>query len=238
MSQFIIEPSFWELFPQAVVGVVVAKGIDNTEEGNENVRPDLIELLESANKEAVKYLTAPVFSENEVIRVWREAFRKFKTKKGVRSSIEALLKRVEKGNEVGTINPLVDLYNCISLRYGLPCGGEDIDTFVGDLRLTVTQGGDNFLALGDEEYDVTLPGEVCYLDDEEAVCRCWNWRDGQRTMLTEDTKNAVLIIESVDPARREVLEEAIAELARWIPQFLGGETSSVILTKENGKTNL
>lgn len=171
MSKFVIEPSFWELFPQTEVGVVIAKGIDNSEEGNEAVRSDLIQLLEDANQEAKKYITASVFSENQVISVWRKAFQMFKTKKGVRSSIEALLKRVEKGNEVGSINPLVDLYNCISLRYGLPCGGEDVDTFAGDLRLTVTQGGDRFLALGDEEYDVTLPGEVCYLDGEGAVCR-------------------------------------------------------------------
>lgn len=232
MSKFVIEPKFWELFPDAAIGVVIAKGIDNTEVGNEDVRPDLIEMLEQANEEAKKHLTAEVFSENPVIQVWRKAFQKFKTKKGVRCSIEALLKRVEKGNEVGTINPLVDIYNTISLRYGLPCGGEDIDTFEGNLRLTVTEGGDNFLALGDEEYDVTLPGEVCYLDDEGAVCRCWNWRDGQRTMLTEDTVNAILVIESVDPSRRDVLSEAIVTLSGLIPKFLDGETEAVILTKD------
>ncbi len=232
MSKFVIEPKFWELFPEAAIGVVIAKGIDNTEVGNEDVRPDLIEMLEQANEEAKKHLTAEVFSENPVIQVWRKAFQKFKTKKGVRCSIEALLKRVEKENEVGTINPLVDIYNTISLRYGLPCGGEDIDTFEGNLRLTVTEGGDNFLALGDEEYDVTLPGEVCYLDDEGAVCRCWNWRDGQRTMLTEDTVNAILVIESVDPSRRDVLSEAIVTLSGLIPKFLDGETEAVILTKD------
>ncbi|MBQ2868056.1 MAG: B3/4 domain-containing protein [Firmicutes bacterium] len=238
MSKFVIEPKFWNLFPEAAIGVVIAKGINNTEEENEDVRPDLIEMLEQANAEAKKFLTAEVFSENEVIQVWRKAFQKFKTKKGVRCSIEALLKRVEKGNEVGTINPLVDIYNTISLRYGLPCGGEDIDTFVGDLRLTITEGGDNFLALGDEEYDVTLPGEVCYLDDEEAVCRCWNWRDGQRTMLTEDTVNAILVIECVDPSRRDVLNQAVADLSNLIPKFLGGETEAAILTKDYAQMEL
>ena len=238
MSKFVIESKFWDLFPETAIGVVIAKGINNTEEENEDVRPDLIEMLEQANAEAKKFLIAEVFSENEVIQVWRKAFQKFKTKKGVRCSIEALLKRVEKGNEVGTINPLVDIYNTISLRYGLPCGGEDIDTFVGDLRLTITEGGDNFLALGDEEYDVTLPGEVCYLDDEEAVCRCWNWRDGQRTMLTEDTVNAILVIECVDPSRRDVLNQAVADLSNLIPKFLGGETEAAILTKDYAQMEL
>lgn len=51
-------------------------------------------------------------------------------------------------------------------------------------------------------------------------------------MLTEDTKNAILIMESVDPARKEALEAAIAELSGWVSQFLGGQTASVILTKD------
>ena len=48
-----------------------------------------------------------------------------------------------------------------------------------NLRLTKAVGGEHFLALGDDEADNALPGEICYLDDEGAVCRSWNWRDGQ-----------------------------------------------------------
>lgn len=238
MSKFIIEESFWNLFPNAEIGIVLARDIDNTEEAAESIRPDIIELLEKSNQEAKKFLTEEVFSENKVISVWRDAYRKFKTKKGVRCSIEALLKRVEKGKEVDNINPLVDIYNSVSLQYGLPCGGEDLDTFKGNLRLTVTCGNDAFLALGDEEYDNTLPGEVCYLDDEEAVCRCWNWRDGQRTMLTEDTKNAFLIIESVDPERSEDLKAALGTLGELTEKFLGGTTEIKILNRNNAEAEL
>ena len=38
---------------------------------------------------------------------WRQAFTKFKIKKGARSSIEVLLKRVSQGREFNPINPLV-----------------------------------------------------------------------------------------------------------------------------------
>lgn len=238
MSKFIIEEPFWNLFPDAEIGIVLARNIDNTEECAEAVRPDLIELLKKSNQEAKKFLTEEVLSHNKVVSVWRDAYRKFKTKKGVRSSIEALLKRVEKGKEVDVINPLVDIYNSVSLQYGLPCGGEDLDTFKGNLRLTKTQGGDLFLALGDEEYDNTLPGEICYLDDEEAVCRCWNWRDGQRTMLTEDTKNAFLIIESVDPDRLDDLKEALNKLAELTKKYLGGTTEIKILSRNNPETEI
>lgn len=227
MANFVIEQSFWDLFPQCEIGVLVVKGIDNTEGGCEDVRPSIIEYLEKSNEDAKKYLTEDVFSQNKVIAVWREAFQKFKTKKGVRCSIEALLKRIEKGNQVSVINPLVDIYNSISLKFGLPCGAEDIDTFKGDLRLTVTEGDDLFLALGDQEYDYTLHGEVCYLDGEGAVCRCWNWRDGQRTMLTENTNHAFIVIESVDPHRSADLRTAMETLAERVPQWLGGEVTAL-----------
>ena len=236
MSRFIIEQPFWDIFPECEIGVLLINDIDNTEEGCEKLRSDIIEFLEQSNQEARKYLTEPVLSQNRVISVWRDAFSKFKTKKGARSSIEALLKRIEKGNEVGVINPLVDIYNGVSLRFALPCGMEDVDTFKGDLRLTVTNGGDPFLALGDEEIDYTLPGEICYLDDEGAVCRCWNWRDGQRTMLTEDTKNAIAVIESVDPLRRKDLEAALDTLSTWIEKARIGKVNAKVIMDKNNNT--
>lgn len=238
MGGFVIEQPFWELFPGAEIGVVLAKGIDNTEGGTKEVRPDVLDFLRAGNGEARKFLGSETFSDNPVVAVWREAYRRFKTKKGVRCSIENLLKRVEKGNEVGAINPLVDIYNAVSLRWGLPCGGEDLDTFQGDLRLTVTRGDDAFLALGDEENDDTLPGEVCYLDDAGAVCRCWNWRDGRRTMLTENTENAFLIIESVDPARSDDLKGALEMLAERTHRWLGGTTDIFVLNRDNYRIDL
>ena len=238
MSKFITEEPFWSIFPNVEIGVILAKDIDNTEEGTVDVRPDIIGFLEQSQRTAKKFLTEEVFAENKVISVWREAYRKFKTKKGARCSIEALLKRVEKGRGVDCINPLVDIYNSVSLRYGVPCGGEDMDTFQGNLRLTVTQGNDPFLALGDEEYDHTLPGGICYLDEIGAVCRSFNWRDGQRTMLTESTKNAFLVIESLDKEHSEHLREALNMLAAWTQKCLGGTTSIEILNRNNVEVSL
>ena len=64
-----------------------------------------------------------------------------------------------------------------------------------------------------------------------AVCRCWNWRDGVRTMLTESTTNAFLILESVDPARHDDLAAALDDLAARTKAALGGEMESHIVTK-------
>lgn len=220
--------SFFELFPNAKLGVVILKDIDNTKTIDE-----VINLLENANEEAKKYLVNEQLSENEVIKVYREAYTKFKTKKGARSSIEALLKRVKQGKPVGSINTLVDIYNAASLKFGLPCGAEDIDTFKGDLLLTITSGGDDFFPLGDDKNEPTLDGELCYKDDLGAVCRCFNWRDGVRTMITENTKNGFIIMELLDTNRLDTLNEALDFIISNSEKFVNAKASKYILDKTN-----
>ncbi|WP_417134960.1 B3/4 domain-containing protein [Rubneribacter badeniensis] len=221
MQKFIAEESFWKLFPEAAIGVIVARGMKPADEVPAEDAAAIATLLREANAQADRHLTSNTISQNEVVRVWRDAYQQFKTKKGARCSIENLLKRVLKGNPVGSITPAVDIYNAVSLKYALPVGGEDIDTFEGDLRLGITEGGDAFRALGEDEDDPTLPGELCYRDDAGAVCRCWNWRDGQRTALTDDSESAFLIIECVDPSRIDDLRAALDEFSQLIERYLG-----------------
>lgn len=221
MQKFIAEESFWKLFPEAAIGVIVARGMKPAGEVPAEDAAAIAALLREANAQADRHLTSNTISQNEVVRVWRDAYQQFKTKKGARCSIENLLKRVLKGNPVGSITPAVDIYNAVSLKYALPVGGEDIDTFEGDLRLGITEGGDAFRALGEDEDDPTLPDELCYRDDAGAVCRCWNWRDGQRTALTDDSESAFLIIECVDPSRIDDLRAALDEFSQLIERYLG-----------------
>ncbi|MCX0392644.1 B3/4 domain-containing protein [Clostridium perfringens] len=229
MKKFIIEDDFWELFPNAKIGIITCNGIDNTIK-DENQYQDMIS---QGEKEALTHLSNEEFSSNEVIKVWRDAFKKFKTKKGARSSIEALLKRVSTGKGLGTINPLVDIYNSISLKYAMPCGGEDMDKFIGDIRLSKATGDESFIILGSDKSEPPYEGEIVYKDDEGAICRCWNWRESVRTMLTEDTKNAFLCIELVDEKREKEFENALKELSQLVEKNLGGKSEISILHINN-----
>ena len=229
MKKFVIDRSFWELFPDATIGVLLLRGYENAEESPQ----ELIDMLNESNRLAARYLTAENFSDNPVVQVWRQAFRKFKTKKGARCSIEALLKRSTGENPVHTINPLVDIYNSASLRYALPVGSEDMDTFVGDLRLTVTEGGDDFHLIGEEESSPSLPGELVYKDDAGAVCRCFNWRDGERTMITGKTRNAFMIIENLEPGRIDDLNAIMDFVQENAEKYLHADVKKTILDINN-----
>ena len=129
MARFVVEDSFWELFPDASIGAVVVRGMKPATEVTDEERAEIEKLLSDANRAAERHLDSPTLSENRPVKVWREAYQKFKTKRGARVSIENLLKRVLKDRPVGPITPSVDLYNVISLTYALPVGGENVDAF-------------------------------------------------------------------------------------------------------------
>ena len=234
MKSFVTEESFWNLFPEARIGIVVAHDMQPTDAVSPEHAQAITWALAAANEAADRHLESNTISQNEVVAVWRDAYQQFKTKKGARCSVENLLKRVLKGNPVGSITPSVDIYNTVSLKYALPVGGEDIDSFDGDIRLGITEGGDAFQPLGDEEDAPTLEGELCYRDNAGAICRCWNWRDGQRTALTDESAKAFLIIESVDPTRADDLRAATDELAALVQEHLGATIfAKQIVTRDN-----
>lgn len=226
----IVDSSFWDVFPEAKINILVIKGINNKVVEAET--PKFSEMLHGGQSEASKFLTADNFVENDVIAEWREAFTKFKTKKGARSSIEALLKRIHQGKELSPINPLVDSYNTISLTYGVPCGGEDLDTIQGDLHLGKATGGESFFPLGAEKDAPALPDEIIYYDEKGAICRSFNWREAQRTMLQEKTEQAVLVIEAINEEQIERADLAIKELQSSIQDYFGVKGEIQSLTKE------
>ena len=214
-----VDENFWEIFPDAQISVLSVKGLNN--QVDESKDAYFQNLLNEASKKAMAFIPDEVFTQNQVIQEWREAFSRFKTKKGARSSIEALLKRVSQGHEFRPINPLVDLYNSISLSYALPCGGEDVKCIQGDLHLGKAKGGEIFFPLGAEEDAPALPEEIIYYDEVGAVCRNLNWREAQRTMLTEETTEAVLVIEAIQPNQKERALEAIEDLNQLIQDYFG-----------------
>lgn len=231
MKKFIVENDFWEIFPSAKIGIIVCNNVNN----NIVEENKYLYLIEDASREANKYFIEDEFSNNEVVHVWREAYQKFKTKKGARSSIEALLKRVYKQTGINAINPLVDIYNSVSIKYAMPCGGEDIDKFVGNVRLTKAVGDEPFITYGTDESEPPYEGEIVYKDDEGAICRCFNWRESVRTMLTEETTKAFLCIELIDSSREEEFKQALEELANLVSDNLNGVCEIKILDKDNNE---
>jgi DNA/RNA-binding domain of Phe-tRNA-synthetase-like protein len=147
------------------------------------------------------------------IAAWRDAFLAFGVKpRQARSSVEALLRRVDSG--LPRIDRLTDLYNAVSIEHLLPVGGEDYDRYTGPARLVRANGDEPFDTITDGE-PTTIhpdPGEVVWRDDAGVTCRRWNWRQCVRTRLTPDTTNALFILDAMDPLTTDALHAASRDL--------------------------
>jgi DNA/RNA-binding domain of Phe-tRNA-synthetase-like protein len=154
-----------------------------------------------------------------------------------RSSIESMLRSAQSGR-LRSINPLVDLYNTISLRHQLPVGGEDLAKITGDIRLLRARGDEFFVPLGAEAPEPPPRGAVIYRDDDGVICSCWNWREAERTMLTRDTTDALLVIESVPPLDPSAARIAIDDLAALVTRHLGGTVTVDVLDREHPVSRL
>ncbi|GAW64086.1 hypothetical protein FC65_GL001475 [Ligilactobacillus acidipiscis DSM 15836] len=227
-KNFRAEAPFWNLFPDVEIAVIVAEDINNHE--NDKIPANL---LEKANCQAIKWIPDNPISSNDVISDWRKAFQKFKTKKGARCAVESLLKRAKQGKGVTSINPIVDVYNSVSLNWAFPVAGEDLAKIEGDIRLTVASGGEKFWPIGEKEEQEAMPNEVIYTDDHSILSRCWSWRDSARVEVTENTSDALFYMENVNPKRQNDHRKAVAELQTKLKQYFNCDSQVGYITKNS-----
>jgi DNA/RNA-binding domain of Phe-tRNA-synthetase-like protein len=233
--RLLVTPEIFEMFPDAILGVVIARGIDNA--GDPTAVFAELRRQEERVRQAFEGVSIP---DHPRIACWREAYRQFGAKpKDYPSSIENLVRRVAKGHALPHINTLVDLYNTVSLRYLLPAGGEDLDWIQGDVLLT-RAGEDEapVRLLGEPEERAPRPGEVIYKDGVSAICRRWNWKEADRTKLTLTTRNAVLVLEGLPPVPQASVAEAAEELAGLVRTHCGGQVRMSLVDRKNPETGL
>ena len=178
--------------------------------------------LQEAAAAARKALAGRPAEELPHVAAWREAYRAFGAKpQRTRNSLEALLRRVESG--LPRVNRLTDLYNAVSVLHQIPLGGEDLARYTSAPRLIRAAGTEPFdtVAGGEPVIERPDPGEVVWCDDGGVTCRRWNWRQGRRTQLREDTTTALFILDALGPMNDEALDDAandlIARLTRLGP---------------------
>ncbi|KMS83657.1 MULTISPECIES: B3/4 domain-containing protein [Streptomyces] len=182
-------------------------------------------LLDDAARRLAARLAGRAPHEDPHMAAWREVYTAFGAKPSrTRNSAEALAKRALSDAGLPRINLLVDLYNAISVARLIPVGGEDIDRVQGGMRLVRAIGEEDFVtvAAGAEAVEHPEPGEVVWRDDAGVTCRRWNWRQGPRTRLTEETTSAVFLLETLAPVPVEEARSAATELAELLEKFSPG----------------
>jgi len=225
--KFKIEPNVFKKFPGLILGVVFANQVDNEGEDTE-----VLQLIREKEKEIRANYNTETLSQIPRIESWRRAYSSFGAKpKKYKSSVESLYRMILKGVDLRHINNIVDIYNYISIKHMIPAGGDDRAKVEGDIVLKFASGEEPFVALNSREKEAAKQGEVIYMDDKEVLCRRWNWRECDKTKMTEGTKEVVLVIEGLPPVDREDVLKITEDLCGLIREHCKSETQIAILDK-------
>ncbi len=223
----IIDTEVFEMFPDFRRGIVIVDGMDNKIEN-----PAIAELLQEAigmRKEGGNWL------EHEFVKAWEEVYRKLKVNPNkYPPSIKSLIKRVQKGGRIPFINSAVALFNYVSIKYLIPCGGDDVDTVEGNLHLGFATGKEKFVPLGGKEEEHPDEGEVIYFDDVtlNVMCRRWNWRNGDFSKILDSSKRVVINIDGIGPVPDDTIIEARDEIAGLLQRYCDARVRLAFLSKE------
>lgn len=213
--RYILTREVAQMFPTFVRGVVVALGINNT--GRDQRLASLLREAEEAVRQdnSLSEVTA-----HPRIANWRAAFTAFGVKPSkFNPSIEALVRRVRKGDAIPYINDMVAFCNYISLKHLVPIGGHALDDCDGNLFIRRATGKEPFTPIGSTEVEYPDVGEVILSDESRALTRRWIWRQAEATKVTEQTTKIEINIDALQPVTRAEVEEIAKEVTELVNEY-------------------
>ena len=230
--RFCIEKEIFQMFPEFCRGVVTAAGIDNS-----RACPELEALLRE-QEEKMRVDPAMDLATHPRLAAWKEAYRQFGSNPNkFTPSIVFLAKQVKAAKTIRSISPAVDAFNCISLKYVIPCGGDDMGSVDGDVTLGCAVSDETFAPIfKPEEIEHPDKGEVIYVNrlTGRVLCRRWNWRNADFSKILPGTRNLAINVDGMQPAiGRPEIEEAAEELKQLLLRFCGGSISIHYLDSKN-----
>jgi DNA/RNA-binding domain of Phe-tRNA-synthetase-like protein len=220
---FSIADEVIERFPSYVAGCVLATGIDNS-----GTHPAIDARLADAEEIARRQYAGLDLKAIAGVAAWREAFAAAGwTPSKYPSSLEALLRRVIRGDALPRINPIVDLVNAVVLTHGVPIGAHDVEA-MPEPHLTVRCGrdGDTFAPMGDQAMEAPDPGEILYASGSSVRTRRWVWRQSRDALVTSESRALFFPADGFRPATEPAVRAAVEDLRASLEAEFGASVTT------------
>ncbi len=226
---YAMAPEIFAAFPEYRRGVVVARDVRNGDSPDELVR-----MLREEEGRARERLNVDTLTSEPRLASWREAFRRLGYKPGdFRPSVEALLRRVLRGQDLPAINALVDIGNIVSLRHLLPVGGHAIDELTRDIALRPATGAEAFIPFGSEAVERPAAGEFIFTEGDTVLTRRWIWRQANHTLTLPGTRAIEFNIDALPPVSAVDVEAAGKDVMDLVARYCGGRARFAVLERRN-----
>lgn len=222
-----IAPEVFASHPAYGAGIVLAKNIALNAQHAERISAFIDEALATMGQAEHQAL-----AEAEC-KAWRAIYKQMElTASKNLCSFESMYKRARKSGSLPRINPLVDVYNAISLKHALCLGAYDLDTIQGAITIRHAIDGESLLPIGASEALALDPKAIVYADQVGPVCAWWNHRDADRTKVGDDSRDVIFFVDdqqcaagragrAIDDlaALIEKIAEPGVELQKWVANW-------------------
>jgi DNA/RNA-binding domain of Phe-tRNA-synthetase-like protein len=226
-----ISQDVFALAPGYVRGVVVAYDLQNGASS-----PELVDQLRAAEADLRKRLDLETLTAHPRIASWRAAFKAQGIKPNeFRCSVEAMVRRALRDQQLPSINALVDIGNVLSLRHVVPVGSHAIDVVTGDLALRPATGAETFLPFGaaSEAPEHPVPGEIVFTEGNTVLTRRWSWRQSSHTLTLPGTRAIEFNVDGLPPVTQADVESICLEVIDRIQRHCGGVLRYELLTRDH-----
>nr|WP_321451712.1 phenylalanine--tRNA ligase beta subunit-related protein [uncultured Carboxylicivirga sp.] len=207
-----IEKKVSETLPELILGGFLIS-VEVEQSSNE-----LLTLMDDELKALEPVLTPESIREMATVKANKKAYKALgKDPNRYRPSAESLLRRVANGKGLYHINNVVDILNLISVKTGYSICGYDYNTVEGAVALGKGMEGEPYEGIGRGELNIeNLP---VFRDEKGAFGTPTS--DSVRTMVTDNTKQFLMIIIGFDDQKK--IEAALDEASSLYSKFAKGE---------------
>ena len=210
--KYTVQPEVFELNPDLCFGIIVARGIKNSETTAEETAR-----LRNAEQRARETIQEYDLKSQLTIKGYRFVMERAGINPNkFQNSMEAMMKRVLKGGQLPTINSLVDLCNAVSIENQVSLGGHALKDIHDDLCVRFTRGNERFLPFGAEEYEPVEAGELVFTSGDVVQTRKWVWRQSELGKMTLEMNDVFFQLVGFDDSPGSPLINALNALEEII----------------------
>jgi len=214
---FSIDTLMAKKYPSINIGLAIIKNV-KIKKNDQRLKEEINKFLEGQEN-----LTNEIINNYPEIQTYRKIYKEMGLDwHSKRPSPEALLRRVAQKKDLYEINTCVDAYNLIVMKNRVSIGAFDYDKLRFPTVLRFPKEREKILLLGDKAPTIYKTTDLAYFDQEGGYNIYFNYRDAQRTAVTEDTKNIILNIDGIYDISQEQVEQSLKESIDIINKYCGG----------------
>lgn len=186
MLQILVTEQWHQTFPQGHIGILLIGNVDNSQPSA--ALDHQKRAVESTLREKFNGFKRPDFMEVEILKAYRNYYKKFKKTYHVQLQLESV---VLKGKSLPNVTPLVDANFTAELETLVLTAGHDADLLESPVTIDASKGGESFIQLTGQAK--SLKANDMIMTDKSGVKCTIIYGQDQKTPISARTRRALYV---------------------------------------------